>query len=356
MPLISVILPTYNAADYLPSCLDSLIAQSLPDFEIVVVDNDSQDSTREILTSYAAREPRLRLLRNEQRLSFAQALNQGLDAAQGRYVARMDADDLAAPERFALQVAHLESHPQVDVLAMNVTEMDADGQPLYQGRPYYEYGASPSIMPWELVWGLALPHQTIMARWDKLRQSDYRYDDHYPLAEDYSLWTTLCHRTQLARLPQVGVCVRQRHGNQTAERQTTRLSSLFRVLRHHLDAYLQPPLSDGAKRVLFQRHLQIEGYRAAWQGNFRLMDTAEALHGIRRLARHFLPMLSPADQRQLLDEAYRAILTIGWRSGHAYLTPGPMLALWRPYVLAWGLRQVRRERLKRTALKPTQRR
>jgi hypothetical protein len=356
MPLISVILPTYNAARYLPATLDSLLQQTLSDFEVVVVDNRSQDGSLDILQAYVNRDARLRLLVNEQRLSFAQSLNRALDAAQGRYIARMDADDLALPQRFAVQVAHLESHPQVDVLGMNISEMDDDGRPLYHGRPYYEYGASPAIMPWELVWGLALPHQTVMARWDKLKHGAYRYHDHYPLAEDYHLWTTLCRQTQLERLPQVGVCVRQRHGNLTMERQTTRLSSLLRVLRHHLDDHLHPPLSDGAERVLFQRHLQIEGYRAAWQGDFRHADTAEALEGIRRLALRFLPALCASDQRQLLDEAYRAILTIAWRAGYSHLALLPMLALWRPYFFAWGLRQVRRERLKRAVLKPTQRR
>ena len=356
MPLISVILPTYNAATYLPATLDSLLQQTLSDFEVVVVDNNSQDSTWQVLQNYANCDSRFRLLRNEQRLSLAQSLNKALDLAQGRYIARMDADDLAMPERFAVQVAHLEAHPSVDVLAMNVNEMDDDGQLLYGGKPRYEYRASPTIMPWELVWGLALPHQTIMARWDKLKHGDYRYHDRYPLAEDYSLWTTLCRQTQLERLAQVGVCVRQRYGNLTAERQTTRLSSILRVLRHHLDHYLQPPLSDGAERVLFQRHLQMEGYRAAWQGDFHASDTAEALDGIRRLALRFLPALCPSDQRQLLDEAYRAILTIGWRTGYGYLALSPMLALWRPYFLAWGLRQVARERRKRAYLKPLQQR
>ncbi|MCS6835605.1 MAG: glycosyltransferase [Anaerolineae bacterium] len=356
MPLISVILPTYNAVTYLPAALDSLLRQTLGDFEVVVVDNDSQDGTWEVLQAYANRDSRFRLLRNQQRLNLAHSLNKALDAAQGRYIARMDADDLAIPERFAVQVAHLEAHPQVDVLAMNISEMDADGQPLYHGRPRYEYGASPSIMPWELVWGLALPHQTVMARWDKLKHGDYRYHDRYPLAEDYSLWTTLCRQTQLERLLQVGVCVRQRYGNMTIERQTSRLSSVLRVLRHHLDHYLQPPLSDGAERVLFQRHLQIEGYRAAWQGDFRASDTAEALDGIRRLALRFLPTLCPSDQHQLLDEAYRAILTIGWRAGYGHLALLPMLSLWRPYFFAWGLRQIVRERRKRAALKPTQQR
>lgn len=114
-PLVSVLLPVRNAAATLPAALDSLLAQTLADFEIVAVDDGSSDATATVLAGYAVREPRLRVLSRPAE-GLCAALNAGLSAARGRYVARLDADDVCHPERLAAQAQMLESRPDLGLV------------------------------------------------------------------------------------------------------------------------------------------------------------------------------------------------------------------------------------------------
>jgi len=120
-PLVSVLLPVRNAADHLPGALDSLLSQSLPDFEIQAVDDASSDQggTLAVLEAYAARDRRVVVTASE-RLGIAGALNLAASRARGRYLARMDADDIASPERLSLQAAFLDGSPDTDVAGCRV--------------------------------------------------------------------------------------------------------------------------------------------------------------------------------------------------------------------------------------------
>ena len=112
MTAISVLLPCCNCAQTLPESLDSLQQQSFADFEILAVNNGSTDQTGRILNSYAASEPRLRVLHLEQ-AGIVTALNYGLTQAKGRYIARMDADDISLAHRLQAQMDYMQANPQV---------------------------------------------------------------------------------------------------------------------------------------------------------------------------------------------------------------------------------------------------
>jgi glycosyltransferase involved in cell wall biosynthesis len=120
-PLVSVVLPVYNAAASLDAALESLLHQvDLPgDFEIVAVDGGSSDESADILAQYAARDPRLRLIRREHQGVTATA-NVAMSAARGRFIARMDADDVCSPDRLAKQSRYLLEHPEVGVVSCRI--------------------------------------------------------------------------------------------------------------------------------------------------------------------------------------------------------------------------------------------
>lgn len=119
MPSVTVTLPSFNAEATLAPCLDSLLAQTYPGFEIVAVDDGSTDGTANLLREYARRDARVRPVFIEHG-GVALAAMAGIDAARGRYIARMDADDLALPERLATQAAHLDAHPGVGLVGCRV--------------------------------------------------------------------------------------------------------------------------------------------------------------------------------------------------------------------------------------------
>jgi glycosyltransferase involved in cell wall biosynthesis len=119
VPKVSLTLPCFDCAATLPACLDSLLAQTLGDFEIVAVDDGSTDATAGVLAEYARRDSRLRPILAPHR-GLVAALNAALAACRSGLVARMDADDVAAPERLAVQVRHLDEHPGVGLVGCRV--------------------------------------------------------------------------------------------------------------------------------------------------------------------------------------------------------------------------------------------
>ena len=106
-PLISVVLPAFNCAAYLPQAIESVLAQTLGDFELLIIYDESSDDTLRIIQGYQAKDPRVVLIHG-QRERLVGALNRGINAATGAYIARMDADDISRPQRFARQVEQME--------------------------------------------------------------------------------------------------------------------------------------------------------------------------------------------------------------------------------------------------------
>jgi glycosyltransferase involved in cell wall biosynthesis len=127
-PTISVVVPVYRAARYLAAAVDSILAQTFADFELILVFDHSDDGTEEILECYARADSRVRVIENSSKKQLAAALNVGLAAALGRFIARMDADDIASPTRFAAQIEFLEQHPDIALCGTAADIIDREGR------------------------------------------------------------------------------------------------------------------------------------------------------------------------------------------------------------------------------------
>src|SRR5687768_7077362 len=110
---LSVVMPVFNGERFVASAIRSILDQTFRDFEFIIVDDGSTDQTSGIVRSYAGRDARIRVVRNDPNLGFGAALNIGCRLARGMFVARMDADDVSAPTRFAAQLDFLKNHPDV---------------------------------------------------------------------------------------------------------------------------------------------------------------------------------------------------------------------------------------------------
>lgn len=174
-PAISVCIPCYNAAPHLRECLNSVLAQTFTDFELLVADDGSTDASRDIVRGYA--DPRVRLIEREH--DYIATLNALLDAARGRYVARMDADDLMPPDRLRLQFDYLEAHPGVGVLG---GAMEVFGEESRVTNPL------PVVSIQDMINTCCLVHPTVMMRRAVLERLRFRYEAAYIYAEDYRLW------------------------------------------------------------------------------------------------------------------------------------------------------------------------
>jgi glycosyltransferase involved in cell wall biosynthesis len=210
-PLISVVMPVRNGERFLAASIDSIRAQSVGDFDLIVIDDGSTDRTADILASYAIVDSRIRVHRQEPS-GLVSALNAGSGLARAAYIARMDADDIASPVRFERQISFLESEPRVDVLGSAIVVIDETDRPLFPVR----YALTDAAIRRTLAMGTAFAHPSVMLRRDALLAvGGYRrpFDEY---ATDYDLWLRLSERCTLANLRDVLVRYRYHPGSVTA--------------------------------------------------------------------------------------------------------------------------------------------
>ncbi len=214
-PRVTVIIPVFNAEGFISQALDSVFAQSLQDFELLVVDDGSTDGTPMILQTYAG-DPRLQVVTHRQNQGAPRTRNQALRLASGHYIAWLDADDYCAPERLMQQAAFLDRQPDVDVVACKWQLVDAHGTALsMSGRPPQEYSSDEIAA--RMLFACPIHHPTVMGRASVLRA--YEYDVGFPQSQDHELWSRMIRDHRFAVLPQTLMFYRQ-HGDQvTASKQ-----------------------------------------------------------------------------------------------------------------------------------------
>ncbi len=202
IPAVSVLMPVYDAGRFLTAALESILAQTFADFELIAIDDGSRDDSSAVLARFAARDPRIRVLSQENR-GIVATLNRALELARAPLVARMDADDLSRPDRFAKQIAYLRQHPEVAAVSGAMDVIDDGGAYLRTDA----FPTLPGAIESELIHRNCFCHAPVMARTETLRSiGGYRGRVQY--AEDYDLWLRMSEVARLANLPDVLYSVR----------------------------------------------------------------------------------------------------------------------------------------------------
>jgi len=209
MPTVTVIMPVYNAAAHLREATESILAQTFADFELLVVDDGSSDDSVAVLRSHE--DARLRLERNEHNLGLVATLNAAVRRATGRYIARMDADDVSLPTRLAEQVAYLDTHPEVSGVSVAYETIDEQNRGVST-----DYGlhrpVGPALVRWSLHFGSFFCHAASMLR-REVFDALGGYDPAFVHAEDYELWLRAARRFRFDNLPRVLYRVRLHDDN-----------------------------------------------------------------------------------------------------------------------------------------------
>jgi glycosyltransferase involved in cell wall biosynthesis len=215
-PLISVCMPVHDGARFLDAAIASIRAQSFADLELVIVDDESSDESPAIIARHAAADARI-VARRIAHGGVAVACNATLETARGRYVARMDADDVALPERLALTLAYLETHHDVAVVGGAAEVIDADDRVETVVRPPED----PDLLARVLPTTNAIINSTTLARRDVLRELG-GYRRAFEGAEDGDLWLRVLDRHRLANIGDIVLRYRRHMGHasyRTAETQ-----------------------------------------------------------------------------------------------------------------------------------------
>lgn len=203
-PLVSVLMPAYNCASFIGAAIESVLAQTYPQFEVLVIDDGSTDRTSEIVSRFAYLDSRIRLITREHQ-GLVETLNYGLELARGSYLARLDSDDISAPHRLEVQVSYLEARSEVVIIGSAYKLIDPSGAP----HQISYMPQSDVAIRWHGLFHSPFAHSSVMLRLDVMRRLGLGYDPKMQEAEDYELWSQLLQHGQGCNLPEALVQYRQ---------------------------------------------------------------------------------------------------------------------------------------------------
>ena len=183
--MVSVILPAYNAEGTIGEAIKSIIDQTYKDWELLVIDDGSTDNTKAVIQSFE--DPRIKYIENEGNKKLIYTLNRGLEMATGKYIARMDADDISKPDRFQKQVDFMEGNPECIVCGTFI-QMFKDSENI--GKPVGIFGDD-AVLKEYLYRDSCFAHPSVMMRTDCIKKTGIHYNTECLHVEDYKFWIDL---------------------------------------------------------------------------------------------------------------------------------------------------------------------
>ena len=246
VPTVSVVMAAYNGAAFIRETIDSVRAQTMPDFEIVVADDCSKDDTLAVLATID--DPRLRVVTAERNGGPALARNLALAHATGRFIVGLDQDDLCRPDRFAKQLAYLDAHPDVALVASTIEMFEGDR---IRRDPWPDL-VDPSEIDWVMRLLNPLAWSSAMIRGDAARALDPFERDDYRFAEDFDLYTRIRAHGCIGRIAEPLVRYRLHPGGASQAYEEGMMRSAAKVLANRYDALFGDDAMDAA--LMMTRH------------------------------------------------------------------------------------------------------
>lgn len=195
-PLITVLMPVYNGEKYLKESIESILNQTYCDFEFLIINDGSTDSSEAIVREYAEKDKRIRYVENKTNLGLVSTLNKGLKLAKGKYVARMDADDIAYSDRFSKQIELMERRLEVSICGTSFQSIGAR-------HAKHVYPQEHEAIKAGLLFGSCICHPSVLMRTDFILENHISYiADTFP-AEDYKIWVKSARLGKLYNLPDI---------------------------------------------------------------------------------------------------------------------------------------------------------
>ncbi|MDJ0851589.1 MAG: glycosyltransferase family A protein [Myxococcota bacterium] len=277
---VTVLIPVRNRERYVAEAIESALAQTFRALEVLVVDDASSDGSRDVVRAFS--DPRVRLVENETHLGIPRARNRGVDLARGEYLAFLDSDDCALPERLQRQVGFLDANPDHGAVGAWIEWMDEEGRP--QGR-FKRKATSPEQIAAERLFRSCLENSSATARTDLLRK--FRHREHFELGSDYDLWARMAAEHPLAALPEVLVRRRAHKGRTTRGREARIKALRLEIFAEQLSALGLAFDAEDLERHYLLRRMHKMGFRPdppylawaeRWLGSLRTANGVKGLY------------------------------------------------------------------------------
>jgi glycosyltransferase involved in cell wall biosynthesis len=210
MPKVTVLMPVYNGDRYLREAINSILTQTFQDFEFLIINDGSTDSTRELICSY--NDPRIRLIDNEHNLGLTRSLNKGLKLAEGEFIARQDGDDVSEPERLAKQIAFLKTHPEVALVGTWYKDIDPQGSLIGKCN----LPCNSIEIRWNILFYCPFVHSAVMFHKSTIVEQVGFYNEAFSYAQDYDLWWRIARRLPVANINEYLMKLRTNPDSMTA--------------------------------------------------------------------------------------------------------------------------------------------
>ncbi len=294
-------MPVHDGERFLDEAIASVVRQDFQDFEFVIVDDCSTDATADIVSTWAARDPRIVPVRLERNLGISGALNRGLEVARGEYIARHDADDIFVEGRLRAQVAALDADPRVVLVSACYDVVDEEGRHLYTTGPVEPSEVTSHLLHFSNVLG---GHGQVTFRRDVVRAIG-GYEERFVASQDYELWTRLDRHGRIVVLPIVGMKHRLHRGRVSTRREDRQRYESLSISRRALTGLLHRRLGDR----------EVDSLAAVWRSERRTGHAAAAHRLLTEAYRRFEARQSSRQHRRRVR-----ILTAGrWVTGAARL-------------------------------------
>jgi len=239
-PVISVLLPVYNAERYVAEAISSILTQTFTDFELIIINDGSTDNSGNVIKQF--KDQRI-ILVEQNNQGLATSLNNGLKIAKGRYIARQDNDDVSAPDRFQKQVEYLEKHPGIGLLGTAALIVDENNKET--GR-FHQHPLSSHELKYFLLFDNPFVHSSVMIRRTVMQQVGTYYTGKQYF-EDYNLWSAIARVSGVANLPDKLVRYREVSQGMSKTTEDYRLrvrNQSFQNIQHYLSPTTDATLAE----------------------------------------------------------------------------------------------------------------
>jgi len=249
--LVSIVMTVYNAEEYLAESIQSILNQTFTDYEFIIIDDCSTDHSLQIAQEYQKKDPRIIIHHHQQNLGIGGARNTGVNLAQGKYIAWMDADDVSMPERIEKEVSYLESNPQVGVISSNANLINRIGDFIDEVHMPQTH----LLIEWAFSFYDPIINPAVMVRRDLYTKiGEYRNlainkGEYFP--EDYDLWVRMIRETQFHNLNQPLLNLRKHEQNITKTRYQSMMKNSVLICGWYLQSLNIPSIKASDARLIW---------------------------------------------------------------------------------------------------------